>query len=194
MRAEGEKTVRDRASDALLMTRVSSRDSTACRELVALHLDGVVGLAMRMLNGNRAEAEDVAQESFLKLWRQAGRWRPEARIRTWLYRVAHNLCIDRIRKQSRESGETAPDQEDHAPGPQSHLESRQLAAAVNRAVAALPERQRTAITLVHHQGFRQAEAAQVMGVGVRALESLLARGRKTLRVRLAAVRRDVNRG
>ena len=154
------------------------------------HLPRLLTLAQRML-GDPVEAEDVAQEAFVRLWRQAGSWQPEARVGTWLYRVAHNLCIDQIRKQRRFSGDPVPELPDPGPGPSALRHSRELGQQVEAALAQLPERQRTAITLVHHQELSNIEAADIMGVSVEAMESLLSRGRRTLRQQLAGLKSDV---
>jgi RNA polymerase sigma-70 factor (ECF subfamily) len=174
----------DARSDAALIRRVTAGDPLACRQLVDAHLRRVVGLAYRML-GDMAAAEDVAQESFLRLWRQAPRWQAKARIATWLYRVAHNQCIDLLRGRKTVSEEDAPEAADTgtSPGadPAMDHQGRQVAAAVNGALARLPERQRTAITLVHHNEVTNIAAAEIMGISVDALESLLARGRRRMR-------------
>jgi RNA polymerase sigma-70 factor, ECF subfamily len=143
----------------------------------------MVGLAFRML-GDMAAAEDMAQEAFLRLWRQARRWKPQAKVSTWLYQVIYNLCIDQLRHRQWEADEEAPDRPDTAAGPMDLRHRGQLAEIVEAALTALPTRQRTAITLVHLQEVSNMEAAHIMGVSVEALESLLARGRRTLRKHL----------
>lgn len=180
----------DVESDALLMQRVAAGDNRACRDLAAAHLARLVALAGRML-GERAAAEDVAQEAFFRLWRQAGRWQAKARIGTWLYRVAHNLCIDRLRAQGKLSDREVPDRPDPAPGPFAARHQSQVAARVEAALAGLPERQRTALALVHFEEVGNSEAAEIMGVSVEALESLLARGRRRLRQDLAGERDEL---
>ncbi len=182
-------------ADADLMQRVSEGERAACRRLVEDHLDHMFGLAHRMLD-NRAEAEEVTQDAFLKLWRQAGEWRAEARIGTWLYRVVHNLCIDRLRRRKPQVDDDrvwdslASDD----PSPLELREGEQTRAAVNAAIAALPERQRTAITLVYHQELSNKQAAEIMAVSIEALESLLARGRRGLKTHLAPRRAELMDG
>ena len=179
-----------READGELMRRAGIGDAGAFRVLLDRHLRPITVFAYRML-GESAEAEDVAQETFLKLWRQAPRWRAEARATTWLHRVAHNLCLDRLRARRTVRFAYAPDPPDRAPGPLGDHHRRQVSRAVDSALAALPPRQRAAITLVHHQELSQAQAAAVMGVSVEALESLLARGRRALRERLSPLRHDL---
>ncbi len=181
----------DRKADAELVRRAAAGEQDACRRLVDAHLGRSVGLAGRML-GDQAEAEDVAQEAFLRLWRQAERWRPDARVGTWLYRVVHNLCVDRLRIRRRTMGEDRmPDLPDPRDGPMQAHHRTQVSGLVQAAIEALPERQRTAITLVHHMETGNIEAAAIMGISVEALESLLGRGRRTLRDKLAALRPDM---
>ncbi|HVZ34707.1 MAG TPA: sigma-70 family RNA polymerase sigma factor [Polyangiaceae bacterium] len=167
-----------------LLQQVAQGDVQAYRQLVERHLRGIHAFAYRML-GSRAEAEEVSQESFLRLWQEAGRFVARAKPSTWLYRVAHNLAIDRLRRRRERPDLEGIEQVAGTEGPAQSHDRRQLAAAVERALAELPERQRAAIGLVHYQGLSNAEAAEVLGVGVRALESLLARARRQLREGLA---------
>jgi len=177
-------------ADAALVARVGAGDSAACRSLMDTHLGRIHGFAWRML-GDAGDAEDVAQEAFLRLWRQAARWRAEARVGTWLHRVAHNLCVDRLRKRRGDSGDQPPDLADPAPGPAAERHRAQVARSVEAALARLPERQRAAIALVHYQELGNIEAADIMGVSVEAMESLLSRGRRGLRESLAGMRDDL---
>ena len=141
--------------------------------------------ARATLAASPAEAEEVVQEVLIRLWRQAADWQPDGRISTWAHRVAYRLCIDRLRRQrpSVAIDDVEDDLADPAPLPGARLVRLEDVRAVQAAVAALPERQRTAIVLCHFQGLSQAEAAAVMGVGEEAYESLLARGRRRLRAR-----------
>jgi RNA polymerase sigma-70 factor (ECF subfamily) len=167
-----------------LIELVAGGDVRAYRQLVDRHLRGIHAFAYRMI-GSRAEAEEVCQETFLRLWEHAGRYVPQAKPSTWIYRIAHNLCIDRLRRRREPSSAVTPDELPGSERPSGLFHERQLAETVQRALDALPERQRAAIGLVHYQGLSNAEAADVLGVGVRALESLLARARRQLRDSLA---------
>ncbi len=182
--------VSDRQADAELMRRVAGGDDAACRQLVVQHASQMLGLAHRML-GDQAFSEDVVQEAFLRLWRQARRWRPDARVATWLYRVVHNLCIDELRTRRKLSDEEPPDRADTADGPMMIEHRGQVARQVNAAIADLPPRQRAAITLVYHQEMSNIEAAAVMDVTVEALESLLVRARRKLRQQLMVKKEDL---
>jgi RNA polymerase sigma-70 factor (ECF subfamily) len=171
-------------SDETLMRRVGDGDQEACRALVERHLGRVVAFAARVL-GNPSDAEDVAQETFVRLWGGARRWQPgRARLTTWLHRVALNLCLDRLGRRREAPLESVPEPVDPSPPAVVLLERQAVGRHVNRELAALPPQQRVAITLCHYQGLGNIEAAGVMGVSVEALESLLSRGRRTLRVRL----------
>ena len=152
---------------------------------MARKLPRLLALGRRML-GDQAEAEDVAQEAFLRALRQAPKWIPgAARFDTWLHRVTLNLCYDRLRRKREVTMAEPPDRPDPGPAPDRGLETAELGAQVDRALQALPERQREAIVLCHYQELSNIEAAELMGVSVEALESLLSRGRRALRTALA---------
>ena len=172
-------------SDDQLLARVAVGDPAATRAMVARKLPRLLSLAGRML-GDSAEAEDVAQEAFLRIWKQASRWRPgEARFDTWLHRVALNLCYDRLRRRRELAFADPPDRADDGPGPDRGLLAADTGRRVGAALQSLPDRQREAIVLCHYQELGNIEAAAVMGVSVEALESLLGRGRRALRAALA---------
>lgn len=176
----------DAEADAVLMHRVGLGDAAACALLVDRHLDRMVGFAYRLL-GDRAAAEDVAQETFLRLWQNAARWRPDAKLTTWLHRVAYNLCIDRLRRSREIVTDEPPEQVDPAPDAVERLHRAAIARQVADAVATLPLRQRTAVTLAHFHEQGNIAVAEIMGLSVEAVESLLARGRRALRERLAGL-------
>lgn len=171
--------------DEELLARVAEGDPAAVRAMVGRKLPRLMSLAQRML-GEAAEAEDVAQEAFLRIWKQAPRWQPgRAKFDTWLHRVALNLCYDRLRRRREIVTDDPPEQIDSGPGPDRGLQAQDIAVRVSQALARLPDRQREAIVLCHYQELGNIEAAAVMGVSVEALESLLGRGRRALRVALA---------
>lgn len=171
--------------DSTLIARVARGEPAATRLLIATKLPRILGLATRMLR-DTAEAEDVAQETFVRAWRTAASWQPgRARFDTWLHMVVLNLCRDRLRRRREVTGETLAEAIDPTPGADAALIGKQRGHLVAKAIATLPERQREAILLVHYQDFSGAEAAAALGVSVEAVESLLARGRRTLRAHLA---------
>lgn len=165
------------------MQRVGQGDAQAYRQLVDGYGYKVLNFCRRML-GSSAEAEDATQETFLRVWNNAARWTPHAKVVTWIYRIAQNHCVDRLRQRREFHGdvdEDAPTSQD----PSRLLGRKQLAVTVTTALDELPPRQRTAVTLVHYEGLSNLEAAAALDVGVDALESLLARGRRRLRQILA---------
>lgn len=174
--------------DEALLAGVGRGDPSAVRQLLDRRLPRVLALARRMLN-DPGEAEDVAQETFLRAWKQARSWRPGgAKFDTWLHRVALNLCYDRLRRRREVATAEPPEQVDTGPAPDAGLLGADLSRRVEAALAALPDRQREAIVLCHHQGVGNIEAAALMTISVEALESLLGRGRRALKASLADLR------
>ncbi len=153
----------------------------------------IYAASYRMLQ-SRDAAEDATQETFLRLWRNAAKWKPRgAKFETWLYRVAMNYCLDQLRKSKREAPEEAAPggldgRADSADRQDQKLFLSEQRFAIDEALGQLPERQRLAITLCHYQELSNIEAAEVMKISVDALESLLARGRRSLREKLAPMR------
>ncbi|WP_035429091.1 RNA polymerase sigma factor [Asticcacaulis sp. AC466] len=167
--------------DEVLLERIGRGDMAAVSALVSRKLPRLLSLGRRML-GDATEAEDVAQETLMRTWKQAATWVPgKARIDTWMHRVALNLCYDRLRRRRDTVSPDDVDIVDDAVGAAVQIEQAQTAQALQRALAQLPERQRTAITLNYFQEMSNIEAAATMGVSIEAMESLLARARRTLR-------------
>ncbi len=174
--------------DAELVARAGRGDRAAAEALMARHLPRLMALARRML-GDQAEAEDAVQDTFMRLWTHAARWQPgRAKFETWLYRVTLNQCYDRLRRRTTAPLDEAMSVPDSAPGPAATHENTVLAASIEAALAELPDRQRAAIALCHYQECGNIEAAEILGISVEALESLLARGRRALRTKLGYLR------
>jgi len=174
----------DAPEDRVLLTRVARQDSQAFRILVDRHLGAIVALARRMLK-DEAEADDIAQEALLRLWR-AGETLdvgPQG-VRPWLRRVTSNLCLDRIRATRRTVVTDEVPEVAEEPTQAAGLEEQDLAKRVGEAMNVLPERQRRALTLFHHEGLSQAEVGEILGVSDEAVESLLSRARRALRASL----------
>jgi RNA polymerase sigma factor (sigma-70 family) len=175
-----------------LIRRVGAGESRAAEQFVHRHAERLLRLSRRMLN-DAAEAEDVAQEVFLRVWKEAPRWKPGgAKFQTWMHRVALNLCYDRLRRRRENpDAEAGLNVADPAPSAGDAWLERQRAARVRAALAALPDRQRAAIALCHFEEASNIEAAAALGISVDALESLLARGRRALRVSLQDIAGDM---
>jgi len=168
-------------SDEQLMAQICKHDEEAFTCLLGRHLNPVHAYLYR-LTGSRADAEDLAQDTFLRVWRKASSFRPGGvKLATWLHRIAHNLCVDEFRKRrarvvlnldelSEEPNHPAPREEE--------CENLEL---LNVALMGLPESQRSALVLCQIQDFSNQEAADILGVSVSALESLLARARRRLK-------------
>jgi RNA polymerase sigma-70 factor, ECF subfamily len=171
-------------ADEVLMVRVGQGDEPAFQVLMHRHLQRSMALARRM-TANASDAEEVAQEAFLRVWTTAPRWRPEgAAFRTWLYRIVVNLCLDRGRRKPFAPLEDAGDPSDPTPDALDRLEQQETTRQVAAAVEALPDRQRAALVLSYYEGLSNAEAAAVLGVSVSGLEALLVRARRGLRTKL----------
>ncbi len=178
--------------DEELLLAFAGGDAAAARALTGRLGPRVFAHAMRML-GDRAEAEDVAQDALLKLWRIAPGWRVgEAKVTTWLYRVTANMCIDRIRK--RRSGpdlDAVPELADEAPSAAQQMQQNARAEALQNALNALPDRQRQAVILRHIEGLSNPEIGEIMDIGPRAVESLTARGKRALEAILSGRRSEL---
>jgi RNA polymerase sigma factor (sigma-70 family) len=173
-----------------LLARYGAGEAAAARLLAARLVPRVLALATRLLGGDRAEAEDVAQEAMLRLWRMAPAWEEgRAQVSTWLYRVTVNLCTDRRRKRKTEALDSVPEPSDEARPVADRMAEAQRLAALDAALDRLPERQRQAVVLRHVEGLSNPEIAAIMAIGVEAVESLTARGKRALAAALAG-RRD----
>ena len=181
-------TFQDVSDDALLVLYANG-DASAARALTLRLTPKVFGHAFRVL-GDRAEAEDVAQEALIRLWKQATDWRQgEAKVTTWLYRVVANLCTDRLRKGRGVALDAIPEPEDDAESPVEAMQQKSRQAALQEALMELPDRQRQAVVLRHIEGMSNPEIAQIMDIGVEAVESLTARGKRAL-AKILAGRKD----
>ncbi len=169
------------ASDAAVLVAFAHGDGQAARVLTQRLLPRVLAQATRML-ANPTEAEDVAQEAMMRLWKIAPDWRQgEAQVSTWLYQVVANLCTDRLRKRR---GAVSLDQvaepEDGTPSVAAQMQTHARMTALSDALAALPERQAQAVALRHLEGLSNPDIAQIMDISVRSVESLTARGKRAL--------------
>lgn len=174
--------------DDVLMARTAQGEEAAFRLLVLRWEKQVLAFLIHML-GSREEAEDLTQDTMIKVYRQAGRYRPEGKFKSWLFRIAGNLARSRLRRRKIlrwvDYDKTAYDKATKEPGPQTNLEARETAAAVTSAIAALPERQRQALLLHRYEGMKYQEIADAMGTTLPGVESLIQRALAGLRAGLA---------
>lgn len=172
----------DGENELVLMTRIAEGNTAAFQTVLDAHMLPVYRFAYSILKDVSA-AEDVTQETCLKLLRYAHNWNPSGKIRSWLFRIAHNLCIDEIRKRRPHvdidifAGSIADNGNDVV----TQLEESEISKTIKEAMFKIPVRQRTALMLVHYSDHSNREAAETMGVSVDAVESLLSRGRKALK-------------
>ncbi|MCL5096491.1 MAG: sigma-70 family RNA polymerase sigma factor [Candidatus Omnitrophica bacterium] len=182
--------------DAALMLRVKQGDVAAFEELVEKYQQPVMNLLSRSL-GDPAEAEDLAQNVFVQVFKSARRYRPTAKFSTWLFTIARNLCLNELRRRSRHPADsldaTFPDNEDQPQRqvqdsgvclPTDALMHGELERLIEQSLAELPETQRTAILLFREEEMSYEEIAQVLGTSLSATKSLIHRGRETLKLKL----------
>jgi RNA polymerase sigma-70 factor (ECF subfamily) len=182
--------------DAALMLRVQRGDTRAFEELMARYQQSVANLLYRSL-GDAAEAEDLAQNVFIQVYKSAARYRVSAKFSTWLFTIARNLCLNELRRRTRhpavsldaphpehedEAGRPLPDR--RASGPVESALHAELEAKIQEALNDLPENQRTAILLCREQELSYEDIAAVLGCSLTAVKSLIHRGRETLKRRL----------
>ena len=178
-------------TDEELMKRIASGDNLAFRQLVERHQSLVIATVTRMIGFS--EAEDLAQQVFLNVWRSAPRWRPEAKFTTWLLTIAKRLVFNESRRrgrarllpQSREPDDDLPDHPDRTPGPDQQLLGKELHRAIETALASLPEKERLAVILRRYEEMPYEEIAIVLSLSLPAVKSLLFRARNTLREKLS---------
>lgn len=171
------------------MLLIGGGDAQSFRSLVERHQKLIIGTIARMIGP--AEAEDLAQQVFLNVWKSATRWRPEAKVTTWLLTIAKRLVFNESRRRSRarlipqsREEEAEPEYPDATPGPDRQLLEHELHEAIKSAIAFLPEKERLALVLRQYQGMPYEEIALVLGVSLPAVKSLLFRARENLKVRL----------
>lgn len=175
-------TLAELGDDALLALYANG-DGIAARVLMGRLLPSVLRYAARIL-GDHAEAEDVAQEAMLRLWQVARNWRQgEAQPKTWIYRVTANLCVDRLRARRRRAAsniDDIPEPEDPKHTVVVQMIEKDRLRALDGALLLLPERQRQAVVLRHIEGLSNPEIATILDIGIEAVESLTARGKRNL--------------
>jgi RNA polymerase sigma-70 factor, ECF subfamily len=182
--------------DAVLMLRVKRGDRRAFAALVDKYRQPILNLVCRTI-GDYSEAEDLAQNVFVQVFKSAHRYRETAKFSTWLYTIARNLCLNELRRRSRhpaESLDAVRREGDHQPlhqfedvrtcSPPDALLHGELEAKIQEALAALPANQRLAILLCRQEELSYEDIARVLRCSVSATKSLIHRGRETLRQKL----------
>lgn len=177
-------------TDAALLAASARRETAAFAELVNRYYKPVYRVVWRMTGGH-ADSEDIAQDAFVKLWRDPSQVREAGALKGWLMRVASNAVIDRSRKPKHSDVDAALDLADPKAQADGPLDRSQAARLVDGRIADLPERQRLALTLVYFEGLSNIEAAAVMDVSVEAIESLLSRARRSLKESLSSGWREL---
>jgi RNA polymerase sigma-70 factor (ECF subfamily) len=168
------------------MARIRGGDMEAFRCLVEAHQARVIGTISKML-GSDAEAEDLAQQVFIRVWKSAPRYRPTAKFTTWLFRITRNLVFNELRRKRHfvdQADEMPEPAERRDQEPDKILMEGELQSAIQNAIDRLPESQRLAIILRRYEGMAYEEIAAVMGTTVPAVKSILFRARAELRERL----------
>lgn len=178
-------------SDDALLVLYANGDKAAAAELTARLAPRLLPFCYRMLR-DRTEAEDVVQESMLRLWKMAPDWVPgAAKPSTWLFRVASNLCTDRLRKKRGVGLDEIAEPVDDAPGAEAQLMQAERVTALEDALAELPDRQRQAVVLRHIEGLSNPEIGEILEISVDAVESLTARGKRALAGLLAGRKEEL---
>lgn len=182
------------APDEALLVAFANGDSEAGSTLVHRLAPRVLAHARRVL-GNSADAEDVVQDAMIRLWKIAPNWRQgEAKVSTWLYKVVVNLCTDRLRSQKTRAHlniDLTPEPAEPGLTAVERMTDRERVNALDAALARLPDRQRQAVVLRHLEGLGNAEIAEIMGIGVEAVESLTARAKRALIASLAGRKEEL---
>jgi len=189
--AEPSQAPRVYDEDEPLLRRLAEHDEAAFRLLVERHIDRAFGIALRIV-GSRADAEDVVQDTLLKVWTHRGRWQHgRAKFSTWLYRVITNRCIDIRRQPKADNVDAIPEPADVRPDAATDLQRNEVTGMLEKAMQQLPEQQRIAVIFSYHEDMSNSEIAEVMNTTVSAVESLLKRGRQQLKAILRRHERDI---
>ncbi|MDG0994006.1 MAG: sigma-70 family RNA polymerase sigma factor [Akkermansiaceae bacterium] len=180
--------------DVGLMLRIGNRDEKALEELIERHQGAVIGTVAKML-GNSSDAEDIAQQVFIRIWKSAPRYERKAKFTTFLFTITRNLVFNESRKRSRRKEYSIDEREDDhhlqtpddvTKSPDDEILHKELQCAVDRAIANLPKKQRMAVVLRRYEGMPYEEIASVLNLSVSAVKSQLFRARAALKIALGS--------
>jgi len=178
-----------------LMIRIAKGDEGAFEILVNRHKTSILNLIYRFI-GDRTQANDIAQEVFIRVWKSAKTYRPEAKFTTWLYRITANLCFNELKSSRRKkwfSFKRSDEDDGHAleetfadsaPSAEDILLEKERSRQISDALQSLPDNQRMALVLKRYEDLSYREIAQIIGCSVSAVESLLVRAKRTLQEKL----------
>jgi len=177
-----------KTDDLDLINRFKGGDASAFDEIIFKYQDKIYNLCYHML-GNSHDTEDAAQDVFLKAYQSLNKFKPDASLHTWLYRIAVNTCIDYKRKpffeslfkSSKEGDEFVADHPSYSPSPERLYESEQIGKAIHLALGRLSEKLRTVIVLKEIEGLSYGEIAEVLGVSIGTVKSRISRAREELK-------------
>ena len=186
---DGEERERANDLDVELMGRIRRGDFAAFEELIEIHQRSVIGTVAKML-GNPSEAEDIAQQVFIRVWKSAVRYAPQAKFTTWLFTITRNLVFNEVRRRQRKPTVSMQEREEtthrvvedvQGSSPDEELLRSEMEAAIDRAIEALPEKQRLAVVLRRYEEMPYEEIGVVLSMSVPAVKSLLFRARAQLK-------------
>ena len=186
---DGEERERANDLDVELMGRIRRGDFAAFEELIEIHQRSVIGTVAKML-GNPSEAEDIAQQVFIRVWKSAVRYEPQAKFTTWLFTITRNLVFNEVRRRQRKPTVSMQEREEtthrvvedvQGSSPDEELLRSEMEAAIDRAIDALPEKQRLAVVLRRYEEMPYEEIGVVLSMSVPAVKSLLFRARAQLK-------------
>lgn len=169
--------------DGALVAAAQNGRSEAFGILVERYDRAVYTLCLRTMR-DAEEARDCTQEAFFKAFRSLRTFKPGAKFSTWIFSIAYHACCDRLGRRKRHSGDELPDRADPSPGPAAVAERNDESRALHAAIAALPEKYRTVITLYHLQGRQYEEIARVLDLPIGTVKTHLFRAKELLRKRL----------
>lgn len=186
---QGTTGLRGNEFDVALMRRIATGDEAAFEQLIERHQNAVVGTVAKML-GNASDAEDIAQQVFIRLWKSAPRYKPTAKFTTFLFTIMRNLVFNESRRKSRKKEYSINEREDdyhlqtpdpRTTSPDDNMLHAELQSAVDQAIALLPEKQRLAVILRRYENMPYDEIGRVLKLSIPAVKSQLFRARNTLR-------------